>query len=162
MIFPAQKAIPQKASGASKPIWPKLGMKRRRLDEMQTRPIASDCGTNKVDLSDLTVPIGSNIDKFWLYLSGLNPLITDADVQKIVSRCLDEPELVDVVRLVPKGKDISGMTFVSYKVGLDRTFKAKALDPSTWPVGLLFREFVNQPKNMDRRIVPPNTPIRLE
>lgn len=146
----------------TEPTWPKLGMKRRRLDETPIYQSSSDCGTKTIDLSDLTVPIVPNADKFWLYLSGLNPLITDADVQKIVSRCLNVAEPADLVRLVPKGKDISSMTFVSYKVGLDQDLKTKALDTTSWPVGLLFREFVNQPKNMDRRTIPPNVPTRSD
>ena len=133
------------------PVWPKRNMKRRRIDDKPDSQATSECGTNNVDLSDLSVPtVVQNVRKFWLYLSGLNPLITDADVQKIVSRCLSIPESMDVIRLVPKGKDITGLSFVSYKIGLSPEMENKALDASTWPTGLLFRQFVDQPKNWNR------------
>ena len=129
------------------------------MDKKSTVSAPSDRGTNSIDLSDLSVPSVAPpvADKFWLYLSGLNPLVTDGDVQKIVSRCLGLPGPVDLVRLVPKGKDVNGMSFVSFKIGLDPNTKAKALDPSSWPVGLLFREFINHQKNYDRRVYPPSS-----
>lgn len=140
------------------PTWPR-GPKRRRVDENTTVSAPSDRGTNSIDLSDLSVSsvAPTAVDKFWLYLSGLNPLVTGDDLQKIVSRCLSVPGPVDLVRLVPKGKDVSGMSFVSFKIGLDPDMKAKALDPSSWPVGLRFREFIDQQKNFDRRTMPPSS-----
>ena len=129
--------------------WPKLGTKRRREDRSDIdMPVAN--GTKSIDLSDLSVPsitATAPPEKFWLYLSRLNPLITDKDVQNIVSRCLCTTDPVDVVRLVPKGKDVTGMTFISFKIGLDPCMKDPALDPASWPDGLQFREFVNLAKN---------------
>ena len=129
--------------------WPRLGTKRRRDDRPDIDvPIAN--GTKSIDLSDLSVPSISPTappEKFWLYLSRLNPLITDQDVQNIVSRCLCVADSIDVVRLVPKGKDVTGMTFVSFKIGLDPSMKDLALDPASWPAGLQFREFVTMAKN---------------
>lgn len=154
------KKIDNLSSAQSQPVWPipctpvrpMRSVKRRRLDDKSNVSVPSDCGTNNVDLSDLSVPvIVRNVNKFWLYLSGFNPLITDDDVKKIISRCLNAPAPVDVIRLVPKGKDLAGLSFVSYKIGLDPDMKIKSLDPSSWPSGLLFREFVDQSKNWDRR-----------
>lgn len=138
----------------STPSWPQRN-KKRKLDDKPEKPkihAPSDCGTNEVDLSDLSVPsIVRDADKFWLYLSALNPRITDSDVQKIVSRCLNTPDPVEVIRLVPKDKNTAGWSFVSYKIGLCTEMKAKALDPSSWPTGLRFREFIDQQKNWDRQ-----------
>ena len=134
------------------PVWPKRSVKRRRFDDKINTQVPTDCGTNNVDFSDLSVPsVVQNANKFWLYLSGLNPLITDGDVQKIVSRCLSATEPIDLVRLVPKGKDVAGLSFVSFKIGLDPDMKIKALDSSSWPVGLRFREFVDRSKNWNRQ-----------
>ena len=99
--------------------WPSLGVKRRRGNNgTPVRVAVADRGTNSVDLSGLSVPFivpEAPPPKFWLYLSGFQPLITDDDVCQIVARCLDNEKPSDVVRLVPKGKDIGTMTFVSYK-----------------------------------------------
>lgn len=131
------------------PSWPKLGVKRPRNERPDIGvPVVQ--GTKTIDLSDLSVPsISPTVqpEKFWLYLSRLNPLITDNDVQNIVSRCLDITDPAVVVRLVPKGMDVSRMTFVSFKIGLDPSVRNTALDPASWPAGLQFREFVDIPKN---------------
>ena len=143
------------------PVWSKRATKRRRVDENVIVQATSDCGTNEIDLSDLSVPsivpVAPKVNKFWLYLSRLNPLVTDGDVQKIVSRCLLTSDTNELVRLVPRGKDVASLSFVSYKVGLDPDIKARALNPASWPVGLLFREFLDQPKNPLRQpsLVPP-------
>lgn len=131
------------------PVWPVRNAKRRRADRMPIE-ITSDRGTNTVDLSDLSVPSVASVAAqkcFWLYLSGLNPKITDSDVTKIVSRCLNATEPVAVIRLVQRGVDTSNFSYVSYKIGLDPAVKPLALDPASWPDGLLFREFVDRPKN---------------
>ena len=137
------------AANLSTPIWPARNPKRRRADRMPLE-ITSDRGTNTVDLSDLSVSsVASVVAKkcFWLYLSGLNPKVTDNDVQKIVSRCLNSIEPVAVVWLVRKGIDTTNYSYISYKIGLDPDVKSIALDPASWPSGLLFREFVDRPKN---------------
>ena len=162
------KKIDKLAADSYRPVTPSLhpatpiapvlnstrSIKRRRIDA-QSRPTVqapANCGTNQIDLSDLSVPVVTPAPtvKFWLYLSKLNPLISDSDVKMIVSRCLKTTEPGDVVRLVPKGKDVSTMSFVSFKIGLDPELRNAALNPSSWPSGILFREFINQPKNYQR------------
>lgn len=137
------------------PVWPRRSVKRRRDEPQLPIHATSAHGTKDISLDDLSVPsiLPAAVPiKFWLYLSGLNPLATNNDVQKIVSRCLDTPETVEVIRLVPKDKDVTSLSFVSFKVGLDPILKSRALDPSSWPVGLLFREFIDQPKNVHRQL----------
>lgn len=80
-------------------------------------------------------------DKFWLYLSRIRPDTTDNVISAIAKECLETTMDPEVVRLVPKGVDTSGLSFISFKVGLDPVLKNVALDPSTWPDGILFREF---------------------
>ena len=131
------------------PVWPARNPKRRRADRLPVE-IASDRGTNTIDISDLSVPSITSAAAqkcFWLYLSGLNPKISDGDLQKNVSRCLNGIEPIAVIRLVQRGADTSNFSYVSYKIGLDPDVKSIALDPASWPAGLLFREFVDRPKN---------------
>ena len=131
------------------PVWPVKSVKRRRIERMPMQ-IESDRGENDIDLSDLSVPSIVPVavqNRFWLYLSGLNPQLSDSDIQKIISRCLHTTEPVIAVRLVRKGIDTSNFTYVSYKIGLDPKYKDAALNPASWPTGMLFREFVNMPKN---------------
>lgn len=130
--------------------WPKPGAKRPRMEPYDPASLAAGRGTRAIDFTDLS--IGSIVPaptpaKFWLYLSGFQPLISPDDVQKIVSRCLDTNLPCDVIRLVPKGKDVSNMSFVSFKIGIEPSLKERALLASTWLDGLVFREFVDQSKN---------------
>lgn len=103
-----------------------------------------------MDFSDLSIPFitpAASPPKFWLYLSGFQPKISDDDVQKIVARCLDLRDPFEVIRLVPKGADTKNMSFISFKIGLELALKQQALDAARWPTGLMFREFVDFSKN---------------
>lgn len=54
---------------------------------------------------------------------------------------------VKVDKLVPRGKDTSNLTFVSFKIGIAHELKEKAMTSSTWPLGIRFREFENYSSN---------------
>lgn len=147
----------------------KRPVKRRRGSDGApvevTEPISS--GTSDIDLSDLQLscPIAAvaPTEKFWIYLSGFNPRITDDDVLKIVRRCLDIDDEPEVFRLVPKDADTSRYTFISYKVGLDPALKQDALLLSKWPNSIKVREFVsNASKNEQRPSQAADTADSLE
>ncbi|XP_055622381.1 uncharacterized protein LOC129765949 [Toxorhynchites rutilus septentrionalis] len=59
----------------------------------------------------------------------------------MVKANLNTDDELSVFKLIAKDKDISTLSFVSFKVGLDPSLKTKALDSETWPEGVLFREF---------------------
>lgn len=107
-------------------------------------------GTNPIDLTGLStasIVAQAPPPKFWLYLAGFNPRITNDDVGIIVSRCLNLPDSPkDIARLVAREKDVNTLSFVSFKIGLDPSLKQRALD-DVWPEGVFFREFINVPKN---------------
>lgn len=136
------------------PVWPRSA-KRSRVEHGQIFRPAANKGTKEMNFEDLSVPFitpAAPKPVFWLYLSGFQPKITDKDVEKIVSCCLDSNEPMNVIRLVPKGIDVSNMTFVSFKIGLSPALKPQALNAENWPDGLMFREFMDQPKNVTRRM----------
>ena len=91
------------------------------------------------------VPICKNEEdeRFWLYLSKICADVTAEAVCAMTKANLSIENDPTVVKLVPKGKPIESLSFVSFKIGLDSALKQKALDPETWPEGLLFREFEN-------------------
>nr|XP_019534995.3 uncharacterized protein LOC109406348 [Aedes albopictus] len=98
----------------------------------------------------------SNNDKFWLYLSGISPKAPDDSVLGLVKERL-ETENVKIVKLVPRGRDLSSLNFVSFKVELPAHMKSRAMTTNTWPVGIVFREF--EDKSRERRVFwqPPAT-----
>lgn len=117
--------------------------KRPRLliDEPSQHDNAS-VGTKEI-APDESVPLAAaqREDKFWLYLSGFDPQATTQQIEKLVKGNLITDGAVDVVKLVPKGRTLDELTFVSFKVGLDKQLKDAALSGSTWQKGIIFRQF---------------------
>ena len=67
-------------------------------------------GTKTLDLSDLSMPCIFAVPqkpKFWVYLTGLHPLVTCDDVEKIASRCLETNDGIETVKLVSKDADLT-------------------------------------------------------
>lgn len=77
---------------------------------------------------------------FQLYLSRISRNVTVEQVSKLATDRLGCSDL-EVTRLVGKGKDVSRMSFISFKIGMKKELKTKALARATWPAGLIVREF---------------------
>lgn len=125
--------------------WPTLdqrrGTKRPRVNESASE--SCHVGSKKPQENVVSVPICKTEDdqRFWLYLSKICPDVTVEAVCAMTKANLNIDNDPSVVKLVPKGRTIDSLSFVSFKIGLDPSLKQKALDPETWPEGLLFREF---------------------
>lgn len=90
--------------------------------------------------------VGPNVDKLvWVYLSAFHPSTTDDDIAGLVRECigLQDSDVVKVVKLVRKNADLSQLSFVTFKVGVDIRHKTAVLSPDSWPEDVSFREFVN-------------------
>ena len=108
--------------------------KRPRLlipDEPPQREIVSE-GTKDVEPDD-AIPLAAAQKEqlFWLYLSGFDPQATVQQVDKLVRSNLKTDKAVQVVKLVPRGKTLDELTFVSFKAGIDMRLKDLALTKST-------------------------------
>ncbi|XP_035896280.1 uncharacterized protein LOC118505065 [Anopheles stephensi] len=91
----------------------------------------------------LTVPLNvSNGPKFWLYLTRIAPSVSDSDFKLMVASQLGTDDVI-TIRLVPRDKDPGTLSFISFKVGMSPDLKEKALSPSTWHNGIVFREFTD-------------------
>lgn len=126
--------------------WPQLDLRRpnkrpRDLDMMPSEKCR--IGSKQPTENVVSVPICNkeNENKFWLYLSKIRPDVANDAVCAMVKSNLALDIDPDIVKLVAKEKDISTLSFVSFKIGLDPSLKEMALDPATWPEGLFFREF---------------------
>lgn len=124
--------------------WPQIGQIRaakrpRGLDSKATECLSGSkqVGQNVVSVSVSTKPA----NRFWLYLSRIRPDVTNEEMLAMIRANLNLTEDPEVVKLVAEGADTSNMSFISFKVGLDPSFKTNALNPSTWPEGIMFREF---------------------
>lgn len=99
-------------------------------------------GTRTMEHPRSIVEQKSANDRFWVFLSRIKNSVSERDVFKLVTDTLGSDDII-VKKLVPTWKDCCSMPFISFKVGIDVHLKRKALSPSTWPVGLHFREFRN-------------------
>lgn len=113
-------------------------------------------GTNRTNACDTTTRNDEGLRQqcaamdernFSLLLTNIDTSVAEWEVHRMVAQALGsavDPEHLDVIKLVPQWRNHSSMDFVSYKVVLDNRLKAKAMDPSTWPKGVRFREFVRK------------------
>lgn len=94
-----------------------------------------------------------NDDLVWIYLSAFHPNTTENQISSFVTECLELTDNVDlkVIKLVPRGKDLNSLNFVSFKFGISEKFKDKAFSCDSWPEHIRFRQFEdNRAKNLPR------------
>lgn len=86
-----------------------------------------------------------NREKFWLFFTRIKNTVSEEQMLEVVSNSLGSESRSSTVikKLVPCWKDVTAMPYVSFKVGIDPGLKNTALLPSTWPMGICFREFQN-------------------
>lgn len=90
--------------------------------------------------------VAPNQPKFWLYLSRVASNVSADQVRALAIKRLAS-ENIHVTRLVAKGRDVSTLSFISFKIGMSLDLKTKALSTSTWPRGLVYREFTDSRSN---------------
>lgn len=145
---------------------PQITRKRRRLQEAEDTTSNHDAvsvnkteGTKEVDAA-VVVPLAAPREKkFYLYLSGFAPEATVNEISDLVMKNLNcTNETVDVAKLVPKGKNLCELTFVSFKVGIGLHLKDLALQSSSWQKGIVFREFDSNQSAKRTGFRPPTIP----
>nr|XP_029728522.1 uncharacterized protein LOC115266430 [Aedes albopictus] len=126
-------------------INPRLTRSRRLFsaadDGVPKRPQPLLLGTGSTpspSMDIITVPPAQ--PKFWLYLSRIARDVTADQICALAKKRLGSDD-VQVTRLVAKGKDVNTLSFISFKIGMNMELKTKALSTSTWPRGVLYREF---------------------
>ena len=115
--------------------------------------------------SNVIATVPPVLPKFWLYLSRIAKDVSADQICAFAKKRLGADD-IQVTRLVAKGRDISTLSFVSFKIGMSMDLKSKALSTSTWPKGILYREFNNRsgedfwrPIPVVTSDVPPNLPM---
>lgn len=69
--------------------------------------------------------------------------VTENDVSKMVVDSLHLSNPPDVVKVTPRWINEHDVRYNSYKIGLQSVYREIALRESTWPCGLMFKEFEN-------------------
>lgn len=118
--------------------------KRPRLHIDEPQHTSVSFGTKEIT-ADEPIPLApeQREDKFWLYLSGFDPQASIQQITKLVKSNLNinADAAVDVIKLVPKGRTLEELTFVSFKVGMESQLRDVALSGSNWQKGIIFRQF---------------------
>lgn len=106
-----------------------------------------------------SVPVAQ--DKF-IYVGGLDPVTTKEEVIDYVMGKLNTSSPADVScrTLVTIGKDITRLTFISFKVGVPSARLEELMKPEMWPKGVKVHEFVQKPPR--QRNSPTVRPPRLQ
>lgn len=107
---------------------------------------------NKQQLVDPVDPVGGTSEDnrcFSLLLSNIDSRVSENDVRSLVCQCTGAPSIdcEKVVKLVPRRIDCRTLDFVSFKIVLKEKWKPKAMDASTWPCGVKYRQFLNRSSN---------------
>lgn len=125
-------------------------------------PIAS--GTNIYDMERDQIERSDGIETvlddsknlndrcFSLLLSNIDNATSECDIEKMVNRCLGAPvgDCVNIVKLVSRRIDCRLLDYISFRVILKWKWKELAMDASTWPNGIKFREFQHRHCNIWR------------
>lgn len=143
-IKTAIMSIQGTSSTAAPQAWPALKRARAEVDRSPRVKHSGELmvGTKLLDsTSKLIRTVPKPEAKFWLYLSRIDPGVSEDDVITLVQECLKCDDTIVVRKLLKKDADLASLQFISFKVGLNIKYKNAALNTSTWPSGILFREF---------------------
>lgn len=111
------------------------------------------CGTSMEDNESASESVRQRrrtIDDqhFSLLLTNIDASVVEDDIHGMVSQALGigehDPECIDIVKLVSNWKSQKILDYVSFKIVLHKRWKLKAMNPSTWPKSVKFREFINR------------------
>lgn len=80
-------------------------------------------------------------------MTKISPEATEDDIVDLAKSCLQVEDVV-AKALVPRGRPLATLTFLSFKVGVKMDLKSKAMDPCTWPPEIQFREFIDTSTNV--------------
>lgn len=105
------------------------------------------------------------------HVSRFDPTTTEDELQEYIEKKLDIPKTkVQCTRLVPKGRDEKDLSFITFKVGIPKSFSPTFFMPTTWPENITVRPFEQRnasflprhyPKPTTSQITPPQPPIEI-
>lgn len=90
----------------------------------------------------------ASTDVMDFYVTPFTPDQKEEDVKLYIQEITNaDPSAIKVVKLVPRGKALEDLSFISFKVSVDKTLSDVIGDPWYWPDGVTVRAFDHTPKN---------------
>lgn len=100
--------------------------------------------STELQMGSRAKPKSSGDRKYWVFFTRIAKHVSVDAMREMVSNALQTHGPPDVVKLVPRWSNYENLRYISFKIGVDWMHKEKAKMQSTWPTGLLFREFVSR------------------
>jgi len=115
--------------------------------------ILPNCTSNtelKHGTSDIPVEvkfIPNTETKFWLFVTRVDPSTTINDMRELISKQLGTTDIL-IYKIRPHNMSYE-LKFISFKIGVPISLLNLALEPSTWPRGMVYKRFISHgnPKN---------------
>lgn len=124
-----------------------LPASNRSRQHDNTRPSSGPLSVAKVGQT------ASDMSDF--YVTPFTPNQSEEDIKQYIQEiCKVDISSVRVAKLVPRGKKLDDLTFVSFKVSVDNTISEMIGDPWYWPEGVSVRAFDYIQKNEPTTLRP--------
>lgn len=126
-------------TGQPKPLTPRFPGTRFEWPKMSS---SNDTQAIKGTNVDSTCLKAVEIPSFF-HLSRFNPTQTEEEVKSWISEKLNltDDDNIKCWRLIPKGRELSTLAFISFKIGVSKELEEKIMDPSIWPTNITVRPF---------------------
>lgn len=81
------------------------------------------------------------------HVSRFSPSTTEEELHSWVIDKLNitSDQLIKCSRLIPKGRELLSLEFISFKLAVPKELEGKVLDPSVWPNNITVRPFEQRP-----------------
>ena len=102
--------------------------------------------TESFNLTTLTASESvEKVKRFALFLSNIDGRVPEDSITQLVDNSLGINNVGEIktTKLVPRWKDCNTLDYASFKIVLHDKWKELALNRSTWPPGVKFREFIS-------------------
>lgn len=121
----------------------------RNDDQFANRRVArgGPGNTSSIPLKVANV-LQPTLDLESFYVTPFSPDQNEDEIKQYVAEISNiDTSMIKAVKLVPRGKNVEDLSFVSFKVTVSRTVSNVVGDSFYWPEGITVREFEPNPKN---------------
>lgn len=152
-----QQQLPDNTPKRRKPALTMANSYMSQATPTQVQKVQSITGT-----SSAAAVISSVEARKLVFISQLDPSTPESNIIQHVQNQLGDINIsLKVNALIPRGKNITDIDFISFKLSLPESYFNKVVNASFWPKGVLVREFINYNRPFHHRsvsLLPPAQP----
>lgn len=91
----------------------------------------------------------------WFHVSRFDPGVDTEEMKKWMAGILDNTKIT-CIKLLPRNRNQDELTFISFKLGVEKSLADKVLDPSIWPKNVTVKSFESRPYNSTKNFHLPH------